>query len=140
MPEGELNCGNQETELVAGIVTRSFEAHTVKWPLLEKRTHSISNLNLSDGAGQGFFKLVEDIRCQHIPSDNCQIRGRFRKLRLFDHVVDLIDPVFHFLTIDYAKPRNRLTRDSHRAEHGSVVFFVDVEKLLECRRFGVDDI
>jgi hypothetical protein len=62
MLERKLHCGNQETEFVAGIVTRSLKAHGVKWPLLEKLTHGISNLDLADCAWTGFFNLIEDVR------------------------------------------------------------------------------
>ncbi len=51
MLQRKLDSRNQETKLVARIVTRSFKAHGIKRPLLQQRSHRVSNLNLADGAG-----------------------------------------------------------------------------------------
>src|SRR6185295_14617713 len=99
MLECELDCSNQESQFVARVVTRSVQTYGVERPALEKRTHGISDLNLSDGAGTGFFKFTKDVRREHIPSDDCQIRRCFSKRWLLNHVFDLINAVFYFLAI-----------------------------------------
>src|SRR5882672_3708227 len=104
MLERELDSSNQEAELVTGVVARTFKANRVKRTPPQERTHGVSNLNLADRAGRCLLKLVEDVRRQHVTTDDCQIRRRFRKRRFFNHVPDLINTVCHFLAIDYAEP------------------------------------
>src|SRR6267142_4312281 len=108
MLQRKLDSSNQETEFVAGIVTSSFKAQGIKWPLLEKRAHRVGNLNLSDSARLGLLNLVENVGRQYVAPNDCQVRRRFSKGRLLDHVLDLINTVFHFFTVDSAKTRNSL--------------------------------
>ena len=108
--------------------------------LLEQRAHRVSNLDFSNRAGPCLLNFVEDIRCQHVTSDDCQIRRRFVNGRFLNHVPNFVHPCFNLFSIDHAKARDRFAFDFKNCDDRSVILLINVQQLLERGRLRIDDV
>src|SRR5437660_12749192 len=98
MLQTKLDSRDQEAELIPGIIARTFKSHRVEISLLPKRSHRIRDLNLPNSAGFRLFNLIKDVRRKDVTADDCQVRWRLGRRRLFYHVLDAIDAFLNFIT------------------------------------------
>ncbi len=106
---------------------------------------AVGELNLSAAAGADGFERVEQLRRQHVPSDDREIRWGFGGFRLFDHVADakqtiLAAVVRHRFGIHCSVRRNGLVGHFHECHDGCAVEFINIEQLADRRNFGIDHV
>src|SRR5215813_1137414 len=81
----------QKTELVARIVASAFEHIGIHGLLLEKKTDTVGELDLTPPPFAGLFEESENLRSQNVPADDCQIGRSFTDGRFLDNVLYAIN-------------------------------------------------
>ena len=83
----ELDSGNEEPQFVAGIVPVALDFVREHRGLLHQLPQRIGQLNFSVLSGLCLAQDGENLRRQHITTDDRQIGGRIRRGRLFYEIV-----------------------------------------------------
>src|SRR6266478_1955607 len=99
-------------------MARALEPHRVKWSLLEQGAHGVSDLYFANRSRLSLLNLFEDVRCQDVPANDCQIRRSFGEWRFFYHVFDFEYTIFHFVYSQGSETRDGFAGNLHRSDNG----------------------
>src|SRR5262249_31674701 len=133
----------QETELVAGIVSRSFEHVGIHGLLLEQQPNAVGELNFAAAVCAGFLQDTEDLGRQNVPADDRHIRGSLTGRRFFDYVLDAVDAAveaFDRHAADHAILMDLGVGNFARRDYRSLQLFEQVDHLLHAWYSGIDDV
>src|SRR5579862_4133159 len=73
-PQGVFHRGFEKSELVPRVVTRALEAVSVDGTAVQQMLQSIGELDLATRARVDRLQRIENLRRQHVSSDNRQVR------------------------------------------------------------------
>src|SRR6185312_1733165 len=90
----------KESELVAGIVARSFKFQAVNGPVSQHVFQGVGELYLATAAWLNRFDALENFRRQDIPAYNREVGWRIRRLGLFHHVANPVQPALTAIVAD----------------------------------------
>ena len=82
---------------------------------------------------------VEDLRRQNVAADDPEVRWRVLSCRLFNQILNLIDPVAKIAAIDDAVLGDLRLRDVLDSKDATVEAVVDIQHLLDAGSFRFDE-
>ena len=97
----EKNC-ELEPEFIAGVVARALELEPVDGPPLHEVLQGVRELDLAPLARLRLPKRCEDVRCQDVPADDCEVRWCLLGRRFFHKVFHEIEPVLDLFCVNDA--------------------------------------
>src|SRR6185503_8734068 len=135
-PERELDGRLEPAHRRAGVIARSFELIRVHALLLHHRLDVVGELDLPAGPALGLLELVEDLRREHVPADDGEVRRRLLRLGLLDELRDpvqttMVERVLRTLRGDDAVAARLLPRDLHDRDDRAMSPLICMDELAD---------
>src|SRR5213592_5136136 len=138
--ERKLDGRLEEAELVARVEALALERDRVHRTAGAQRPEGVGQLDLAARVRRRVDEDAEDVRRQHVASDDREVGRRLVRPRLLDEVEDLVHVGGDLARGDHAVLRQALPRDALDGEHGLVVALEHVEELPHARFPRRDDV
>src|SRR5215467_8996897 len=139
----EIHDSLQKSELVARVVTRAVHLARVNRARLEQLPQPVRQLDLSGPVALDGRKGGEDVRSEHVASDDREIGWCLGSRRFLHEIANLIDPGPEFavrLDVDDAVAGDVLAWDALNGKNGPIKTFEHVDQLANGRWVCIDHI
>ena len=130
----------EETEHRARVVPHALDLTGVDRSLAQQLAQPARQLDLAGAILADAGEHAEDVRRQHVPAHDRQVRWRLFARRLLDEIGDAVDAVAERFGTDDAVAADLIERHAFDGEHGALDLIEDVDHLADGRRRRVDDI